>query len=180
MPIYEFYCPDCNTLFSFYSALVAPDAKPSCPRCGRTGLGRRPSRFATLRAGLTASDEGGDDSPIPGLDDARMESAMETLAQEMETMGESAEEDPRQMARFFRRFGEMTGLEMGPRMEDMVRRLEAGDDPESFEDEMGAGGEDGEEGEGGPGEDFEDFFRLKKKLLAARRKPKVDETLYFL
>jgi putative FmdB family regulatory protein len=184
MPIYEFYCPDCNTVFSFFSATVAPDAAPSCPRCGRAALGRRPSRFAALRGGLKASDDDGGDSILPGVDDARMESAMESMAAEMETMGEDAEQDPRLMARFFRRFGETAGLELGPKMEEMVRRLEAGEDPESLEDELGGGGEGGEDGEGpgGPGgdEDFEDFFRLKKKVLAARRKPKVDETLYFL
>lgn len=180
MPIYEFYCPDCNTVFSFFSSAISPDASPACPRCGRQRLGRRPSRFAALRGGRKASDAEESDSMLPGVDDARMESAMESLAGEMESLGESAEEDPRTMARFFRRFGEMSGLELGPRMEEMVRRLESGEDPEALEDEMGGGGPEGEEGdEGAGGDDLEEFFRMKK-VLAARRKPKVDETLYFL
>jgi putative FmdB family regulatory protein len=182
MPIYEFFCPDCNTVFSFYSASIAADAAPSCPRCRRPRLGRRPSRFAALRGGRSSSEGDDDESMLPGVDDARMESAMESLAGEMDAMGEGAEENPRQMANLFRRFGEMTGLELGPRMEDMVRRLEAGEDMDALEEEMGGqgGGEPGEEGEAGMGDDFDEFFRLKKKVLAARKRPKVDETLYFL
>ena len=39
-------------------------------------------------------------------------------------------EDPRQMAALFRRFGEASGLEIGPRMEELMSRLEAGEDPD--------------------------------------------------
>ena len=45
MPIYEFYCPDCHTVFSFFSSAVDTAASPACPRCSRPGLGRRPSRL---------------------------------------------------------------------------------------------------------------------------------------
>jgi len=33
MPIYEFYCEDCNTLFNFFSRTVNTDKQPPCPRC---------------------------------------------------------------------------------------------------------------------------------------------------
>ena len=92
----------------------------------------------------------------------------------MDALGEGGEEDPRQLARLFRRFGELSGLETGPKMEEMIRQLEAGADPESLDEDFG--GEDGDESGG-----FEDFFQAKRKLLAARKsRPKVDDTLYFL
>ncbi len=178
MPIYEYFCPDCNTVYSFFSSTIRTDASPACPRCGRAGLSRKPSRFAAISRGARGAEEpeGGDET-LAGVDEQRLEGALEAMAGEMESLGEGAEDDPRQMARFFRRFGELAGLDAGPKMEDMISRLEAGEDPESFEDELGDGSDGGDGGSGGG---LEDFFQARKKLLAARRKPKVDETLYFL
>jgi putative FmdB family regulatory protein len=176
MPIYEFYCPDCNTVFSFFSSRVNPDAAPDCPQCARPKLERKPSRFAALRrAGGPDKAEAEGDEGLSGLEEGRVEGAMESLAAELDSMGDGIEENPRQLARFFRRFGDLAGLEAGPKMEDMIQRLEAGADPDSLEDDFG----DGEDPDSGG---FDDFFRLKKQALAARagRKPKVDETLYFL
>lgn len=176
MPIYEFYCPDCHTVFSFFSATITIDAHPACPRCRRPGLDRRPSTFAALRGGRTGSDQGDEEaSAIPGLDDERLESAMDSLAGEMGSLSEGDAEDPRQIARFFRRFSEVSGLEPGPKLVEMLQRLDSGADPDTLEDEFGGG--EGEES----GEDLSEFFQLKKNLQSARtRKPRVDETLYFL
>jgi hypothetical protein len=79
------------------------------------------------------------------------------------------------MARFFRRFGDAAGMRLGPRMEDMLRRLERGEDMEALEEEMGGGGEEGAEGE------MEEWFQLKETAKRLRqRRPRLDETLYFL
>jgi len=173
MPIYEFYCPDCHTVFSFFSARVATDAHPACPRCGRPDLGRRPSRFAALGARSRSSEESEDASPLGDLDEQRLERALDSMAGEMEGLGESDAEDPRMLARFFRKFGQSAGLNPGPRMEEMLRRLEAGEDPDALEGELGG---DLDEDAG-----LEEFFELKKRVRADRnRPPKVDETLYWL
>jgi len=170
MPIYEFYCPDCHTVYSFFSPRVDTEARPACPKCGRPRLGRRPSRFATLsqRSGDEAELDG--DDPFAGLDDERMERAVEALAGEFDGLEGDAEPDPRQLARVLGRFGELTGLEAGPRLREMLARLERGEDPDALESEMGDGDED-----------LSEFFALRKKLAAARpERPQVDETLYFL
>lgn len=173
MPIYEFYCPDCNTLFSFFSKKVATDAHPACPRCNRPDLDRRPSRFAIGRASGDA-EVGEEDDLFAGIDEDRLEQAMMSMAGEIESLGE-AEEDPRTMAQFLRRFGEATGMKAGPRMEEMLSRLEAGEDPDSLEQEMGGDLEN----EG----DLSDWFQLRKKAGELRerlKRPRVDDTLYFL
>ena len=173
MPIYEFYCPDCHTVFSFFSAGVNTAARPDCPQCGRKELARRPSRFATVKAGGANDAEADADDPFAGVDEARMERAMEALGAEFEGMDENAEPSPQEMSRMLRRFSEITGLEAGPKLKEMLARLERGDDPETLEDSLG-GGE-------GDDEDLSEFFALKKKLAGARAaKPRVDETLYFL
>jgi len=162
MPIYEFYCPDCNTVFSFFSAKVETERRPDCPRCRRPDLDRRPSRFATLSS-LGVPD--GDQDPLAGVDEGTLERAMEALA---DGVGES--EDPRRLASALRGFGKESGLSLGPKMEAMLGRLEAGEDIETLEAEMQEPGDDS----------VEDYFRLKRQLTGAdHRKPRRDEELYF-
>lgn len=182
MPIYEFYCDRCHTIYNFFSSQIDTETVPPCPRAETEGEGakkshtlkRKPARFAVVSARSADSEEAEDDM-LAGLDEERMASAMESWMGEMETSGADPE-DPRQMARMFRRFGEAAGLEAGPKMEEMLRRLEAGEDPDALEEEMG-GDFDGDEGDEG----LEEFFRLKKKATALRtRRPRVDPELYFL
>ena len=134
----------------------------SCP-----DLERRPARFATLKR---RGSEEEDPDPLSQLDDERLDGVMESMMAEMGDLEES--EDPRQLARLFRRFGEASGLELGPKMEEMMSRLEAGEDPDRLEEEM--------EGQFDDDESLEQFFRLKRQGWRRDSRPKVDETLYFL
>ncbi len=166
MPIYEFYCQGCHTVFNFYSSRVNTETRPSCPGCGRPELPRKPSRFATLKHSGDAEPD-----PFDRLDDSRLEGAMESLIAEMGE-GEN-EEDPRAMGRLMRRFSDLSGLEMGERMEEFVERMEAGEDPESLEQEIGETLDD--DGE------IDDFFKLRKAAAdRRRRRPRLDDELYFL
>jgi putative FmdB family regulatory protein len=129
MPVYEFYCSDCHTIFNFLSRRVNTEKQPDCPKCGRPGLERQVSQFAVSKGRKEEPVEG-----MPDMDEAQMERAMESLAGEMDGMDEN---DPRQMARFMRKFTEATGMNLGSDMEETMRRLEAGEDPEKIEEEMG-------------------------------------------
>lgn len=168
MPIYEFYCPDCHTVYSFHTPSPHNERRPDCPKCRLPELERKPSSFATLKnrdGDVDAIDGDG----FEGLDESKLEAAMGTLMGEMERVDDN---DPKAMAHMMRRFGELSGLEMGGRMEEMMRRLEAGEDPEALESEMDAPGDGGEES-------VDDFFRVKK-AIQKRRRPRVDDELYFL
>ncbi len=46
MPIYEYFCKDCNVVFSFMSAKVAPLTPPSCPACNSGELTKQLSAFS--------------------------------------------------------------------------------------------------------------------------------------
>jgi len=132
MPIYEFYCSDCNRIFNFYSKTVNTEKRPLCPKCGKVKLERWMSVFTTVRnKGDSEADE---DMPIPDMDESKMEKAMDLLAREAEHIDE---EDPRQAANLMRKLTDMTGLKLGPGMEEALRRMEAGEDPEQIEEEMG-------------------------------------------
>ena len=83
------------------------------------------------------------------------------------------DDDPKRLASLFRRFGKEAGLEAGPQMEEILGRMEAGEDPDQLEDDLGATFE--EDGS------MEQLFRFKKGLREVqRRRPNVDEELYFL
>jgi putative FmdB family regulatory protein len=174
VPIYEFYCADCHRIYNFLARRPNTTKRPACPRCGRPKLERRISRFA-ISKGRKESGEG--DEPPADLDEARMERAMEEMAREAEGMNE---DDPRQMAHMMRKLYDAAGLPVGEGMEEAIRRMEAGEDPDRIEEEMGDLLEDEDPlmGEGGlstsraPG----GLRRLARKL----RPPDVDDTLYDL
>lgn len=127
MPIYEFYCGVCNTIFSFFSRRINTADRPECPKCRRV-LERQMSVFSTVGRARE------DDDMMAGLDESRMERALGELAMEAEGINE---EDPRQMAQFMRKFSEKSGLNLGDGVEEALSRLEAGEDPEAIEEQMG-------------------------------------------
>jgi putative FmdB family regulatory protein len=129
MPVYEFLCSSCNRIYSFHSFKIQPDKVPSCPKCSAQDLVRVPSRFGVSAPSKAAGGDDGD-----ALDDPRMEREMMKLAAELEGMDEN---DPRQMAAAVRKMTEIAGEPVTPAMEEMIRRLEAGEDPERIEEELG-------------------------------------------
>ena len=96
-----------------------------------------------------------------------MEQAMNLLAREAEHIDEN---DPKQAANLMRKLTDMTGLDLGSGMEEALRRMEAGEDPEQVEAEMGDLLEE------------EEPFTLKEgSAKAAHSRPPIkDEQLYFL
>ena len=129
MPIYEFYCDKCNTIFNFYSKTINTSKIPICPKCKDIKLQRFLSSFSIVRQG---SEETGE-SPLP-FDESKMEQAVGMLAREAQNINE---DDPRQAANLMRRLSEMTGLNLGDGMKEAMERMEAGEDPEKIEEEMG-------------------------------------------
>jgi putative FmdB family regulatory protein len=130
VPIYEFYCGDCHRIYSFLSRRIDTEGRPACPGCGRSTLQRRASSFAISKN----RPETGEGETPPDLDEDRLERAMSALAAE----GESLEsDDPVASARVMRRLFETTGLPMNEGMREALRRMEAGEDPEKVESELG-------------------------------------------
>lgn len=161
MPIYEFYCSRCNTLYSFLSKSVNTTKRPACPRCRKPKLERQVSAFAMT--GKAREDTGMDDLPF---DESKMERAITELAGDAENINE---DDPRQAARLMRKFSQMTGMEFGQGMEEAIGRMESGEDPEKIEAEMGDIMES------------EDPFVIpgkKGKGIGRFAPPRRDETLY--
>lgn len=164
MPIYEFYCADCNTIFNFFSRSVNTTKRPLCPRCKKKKLTRQVSSFAFTGK---AKEEGDmDDLPI---DESKMEQAMQMLAREADNINE---DDPRQAANLMRKLSDMTGLQLGDGMNEALSRMESGEDPDQIEAEMGDLLEN------------EDPFVMTGKKAKGNKtqmsRPSRDETLYDL
>ncbi|MGE5154842.1 MAG: FmdB family zinc ribbon protein [Bdellovibrio bacteriovorus] len=171
MPVYECYCPDCHTIFSFFSRRVDTQTRPACPRCGRPNLERQVSLFAISkgRKESEGSGEGADADLPPGVDEERL---MRAFASFEGDMGDLDDADPRQAARMMRRLFESTGLKLGDGMAEAMRRMEAGEDPDQIEAEMGdlLESEDPFAGVSGAGLGApEALRRLRRELLPAAR-----------
>ena len=108
MPVYEFYCPDRHTISNFFSRRINTEKRPDYSRCRRPELQRQVSMFAISKG---RKDSEADD--IPNIDDSRMERAM------------------------MRKLYDTTGMGLGSGMEERLRRMETGEDPEQTEAEMG-------------------------------------------
>ena len=139
MPIYEFACPKCRKIFSFLSKRVNPDKSPKCPKCGNKKLVKEISRFAMIKGAAEPKSGGPDDmEDIPGMpdmDSPKMERFMREMERDMAHMDEN---NPRHMAHMMNKMKEIMPADALPREFDLaIKRLEAGEDPEKIEEDMG-------------------------------------------
>ncbi|MCB9077096.1 MAG: zinc ribbon domain-containing protein [Anaerolineaceae bacterium] len=124
MPIYEYGCYDCRKRVSvFFRSFSEVETKEAaCPRCGGTHLKRLISKVAVLRSEESRLENLADPSSMAGLD----------------------ENDPKSIARWMRKMSSEMGEDLGSDFNEVVDRLEAGEDPESIEKSMpdlgGSGG----------------------------------------
>ncbi len=163
MPIYEFYCADCHIVYQFLSRRINTRKRPDCPRCGKQKLSREVSRFAITGKAEEKTDNL-DDLPF---DETKMMNALASLEGEAEKINE---DDPRQAADLMRKFASMTDMPLGGAMEEALGRMEAGEDPESIEKDMG------------DRLDNEDPFQMPTKAMGAirrlSREPGRDPAIY--
>ena len=182
MPVYEYACHRCRKIYQFFSKTITVRESPSCPKCGATDLARVLSSFAAISSSKTrdtgkdrreAPQGAGEDAGMgqmgpmgpmsemgPGeMDDpfAHMTPSQQAAAERemMKLMSDAEsldENDPRQLGHLMERMSQITGMK-DKAMEEAIRRLKDGEDPDKIEeemgDELGPGGEEG--GPGGPG-----------------------------
>jgi putative FmdB family regulatory protein len=113
MPIYEYRCLACKRRTSVFVRSVSAPVSAACEHCGSARMERLLSRFAVHRGRIDF------DNP--------------------DSFADLDESDPKTMARLARQMRDETGEDLGPEFDEMVGRIEAGEDPESV---MGEGGEE--------------------------------------
>jgi putative FmdB family regulatory protein len=116
VPIYEFRCNACTrkVALSYPSVADYASATPACTHCGSTDLTRLISRVRVARSEESRLESAADMGDFAGLD----------------------EDDPRALGRMMRKLSAETGEDMGPEVDEMIGRLEAGESPEAIEESM--------------------------------------------
>jgi putative FmdB family regulatory protein len=153
MPIYEFACPKCRKIFNFLSKKTTPGHSPACPKCGNRKMTKQVTSFAMPRGAKepsAATEDPQGQPPMPDFDDPRMMRVMSEMERDMEHMDEN---NPKHMAHMMKKMKDLMPAGSVPKELDVaIKRLEAGEDREKIEADMGEalgdfmGGE-----EGGPG-----------------------------
>jgi putative FmdB family regulatory protein len=110
MPTYTYRCLDCQRHFEIFLTYAEYDQTTvHCPHCNSKNVDRRIEKIRIAKSEESRLEDIADPSQLEGI-----------------------EEDPVAMGRMMRRMGEELGEEVGPEFDEVVSRLEKGEDPEKI------------------------------------------------
>lgn len=115
MPSYDYRCRACGKRSVVYQSYQDYGEVPvECPHCGSDELQRLIGRVRIAKS---------EDSRLEDLSDPS-------------SWGDFDENDPRSMGKMMRKMGQELGEDMPPEFDEVVDRLEAGEDPEQIEQDL--------------------------------------------
>jgi putative FmdB family regulatory protein len=128
MPTYDFRCLNCHRHFEIVQPYNDYGKSPlRCPYCQSPNVQRKIGRIRFARSEESRLENMADPGNLEGL-----------------------ENDPKALGKMMRQMSSETGEEMGPEFDEVVHRLESGQNPEEIEKQMPDLGGD-EAGSGGTG-----------------------------
>lgn len=178
MPIYEYYCPQNHTIYQFYAKTLAQGKlTPKCPENPRYTMTKAVSSFAITSGGKNEELVSDQNAAADGAEGPRMEAAMQEMEREFSHVDEN---DPKAMARMMRRMAELTGEKLDGQMDEVVRKLEEGADPDALEEQMGGSMDESDPYAEGPalGESPESKTERRHRWRVLARPPHRDPKLY--
>ncbi len=114
MPYYDFRCNNCHRKFSiFLSYSEYGSEQVSCTHCQSIDVKRLINKVRFARS---------------------MESRLERLSDDSDL--DSLADDPRTLGKMMREMSRETGEDLGPEFDEVVDRLEKGDDPDEIAESM--------------------------------------------
>lgn len=114
MPTYDYRCQSCKTRFGLFMTYAEYDQKKvTCPKCGSEKIQRRIGRIRIAKSEDRRIEDMVDPSQLEGIED-----------------------DPKALGRLMRKMGDELGEDAGPEFDEVVSRLEKGEDPEQIERDM--------------------------------------------
>ncbi|MEP7284349.1 MAG: FmdB family zinc ribbon protein [Chloroflexota bacterium] len=116
MPAYDYRCNNCKrrVVLKYKTYSDYDNAIPTCPNCQSTNLSRLISWVAIAKSEASRFSSLDDDSVLDDLADA----------------------DPATLGRYMRRMSDDIGEDLGQEFNEVVDRLEKGEDPETIEANM--------------------------------------------
>jgi hypothetical protein len=142
MPIYEFFSPEKGKIYSFFARSSDYAEKiPLCPDGKQFEMKKLLSGFSiTGQKSETETEHSADDfaesdDPFANMNEAQSAKMMKELEGAIGGMDDE-NPDPKQMGALMRKMCAMTGEKMDESMEEVVRRLEEGTDPNELEERM--------------------------------------------
>ncbi len=118
MPHYDFTCQDCGKGFEVFLTYAAyGKRRVKCPACGSGATRRRLTRVRLARS-----------------DEAHLDSLAGDFSDPAALAG--LEDDPRAMGRMMRKMGSSMGEALPPEFNEVVERLEKGQNPEEIEADL--------------------------------------------
>ncbi|MCJ7623333.1 MAG: hypothetical protein MUO76_07500 [Anaerolineaceae bacterium] len=119
MPNYTYQCLDCKKGFELFFQYKDYGKMPvQCPHCESKQVNRKIGRIRFARSDMGRLADMAVPENLEGLD-----------------------EDPRALGRMMRQMSNEVGEDMGPEFDEVINRLEAGQDPEQIERELPEFGE---------------------------------------
>lgn len=109
MPIYEYRCGNCRHRVDIFVQSFSPPSNPSCTKCGSKDLSRIYSSFAVRRS---KNDKSVYDEI---LSDSKLTHGL-------------MRNDPRALAEWSRKMARATGEDSTPESEELLNRLDSGED----------------------------------------------------
>jgi putative FmdB family regulatory protein len=129
MPTYNYHCSNCHRRFDIILSYVDYGKSDiQCPYCQSLNIKRKIGRIQFARSEESRLENIADPSNLAGL-----------------------ENDPKSLGKMMRQMSSETGEEMGPEFEEVIHRLESGQNPEEIEKQMPDLAGD-ESGMGNPGD----------------------------
>lgn len=114
MPTYSYRCQSCKGRFEIFLTYAEyGHTQVNCPKCGSGQVQRRINRIRIAKSEDRRIEDMVDPSQLDGIED-----------------------DPKALGRLMRRMGDEMGEDVGPEFEEVVSRLEKGQDPEEIERDM--------------------------------------------
>ncbi|MFA5874495.1 MAG: zinc ribbon domain-containing protein [Anaerolineales bacterium] len=118
MPLYDYFCLACQKRFDVFMTYAEYGTRPvTCSACGSKNVRRRIPRVRVAKS-----------------DESRMDSLAGDFSDPSALAG--LEKDPQAMGRMMRKMGNEMGEQLPPEFNDVVDRLEKGQNPEEIEKEM--------------------------------------------
>jgi len=165
MPLYEFYCEPCHTIYTFRFPRVDTSTVPPCPVCGAE-LAREVSSFAHIVKGKNSSD------PMEGCESAsRMGQVLAQMGERLQSLDDD-DADPREAVKVMKELASAGGMNFKKEVREAMARIEAGEDPERIDEEFSEVFETDNPFADGESESGAKSLNWWRRLRGPRRDPK--------